>query len=291
MKAVISSTYDDKYLYFLPIVTFLWNKLGVDVICFMPSPFDNPVTAKQVQKLALIVNAIKQENLSLSRREFSCPEHKEATYAQCSRLYGACLDLPEDEVLVTSDIDMAVFSGLIDVMGRINSDDYTKNMMTVLGKDLVPEGQIPVCYTWASVKEWRKAFIYIYGKGAYDTEGVKTYQQYLDLLLGDIETENFRGNYWSKDQEELFKIFRKTPHVESNRSNGQNQFAQNRVDRTDTNWRAYVNDDLIDAHLWRDGYTEQNHANIMELMRMKFPNDDFEWLDLYRNAYIALLNK
>ncbi len=289
MKAVISSTYDSKYLYFLPITVFCWNKLNVDVICFMPDLYLDGANLEEEEKLDLIGKVCKEQGLKISYNTFSAPEHKEATYAQCSRLYGACLDLPEDEVLVTSDIDMAVFSGLIDVMGRINSDDYTKNMMTVLGKDLVPEGQIPVCYTWASVKEWRKAFIYIYGKGAYDTEGVKTYQQYLDLLLGDIETENFRGNYWSKDQEELFKIFRKTPHVESNRSNGQNQFAQNRVDRTDTNWRAYVNDDLIDAHLWRDGYTEQNHANIMELMRMKFPFEDFTWLENYRSEYLRLL--
>lgn len=290
MTAIISTTYDDKYLYFLPIVTYCWNKLGVDVICFMPNPINKSDEWKSdyIPKGTLI-----QNYLPLAGRceiiVFKCPEHKEATYAQCSRLYGACLDLPEDEVLITSDIDMAVFSGLIDVIGRINSDDYTKNMMTVLGKDLVPEGQMPVCYTWATVKDWRKAFIYIYGKGAYDTEGVKTYQQYLDLLLGDIETENFRGNYWSKDQNELFNIFSKTPHVESDRSNGQNQFAQNRVDRDDTNWRAYINDDLIDAHLWRNGYEEQNFANILELLRMKFPNDDFQWLIDYTNAYKQLL--
>jgi len=111
----------------------------------------------------------------------------------------------------------------------------------------------------------------------------------LDLLLGGIETENFRGNYWSKDQEELFNIFNKTPHVEAPRARPNTQFANHRVDRDDTNWRAYVNDDLIDAHLWRDGFTEQNHANIMELMRMKFPNEDFTWLDAYRNEYLKLL--
>ena len=38
MKAILSSTYDDKYLWNLPLVTWCWNKLGIDVICFLPEP-------------------------------------------------------------------------------------------------------------------------------------------------------------------------------------------------------------------------------------------------------------
>jgi hypothetical protein len=119
---------------------------------------------------------------------------------------------------------------------------------------------------------------------------IKIYQQCLDELLGDIECENMRGNYWSKDQQELAdKLLKSKEYILTPRSNGQNQFAQNRVDRDDTNWRSYVNDDLIDAHLWRDGYTDQNHSNIMELMRMKFPNEDFTWFENYRTEYLKLL--
>jgi len=215
---------------------------------------------------------------------FNAPEHKEATYSQCSRLYGACLDLPLDEILITSDVDMAVFK----LPPYI--DD---NTITIFGSDLVPKNQFPVCYATAKVKYWGEVM------GVFDTDynpvqgdfissKIKTYQEKLDELLGGIECESFRGNYWGKDQEELYnKTWEDAALFDRARPN--TQFADHRVDRDDVNWRSYVNDELIDAHLWRDGYTDQNHANIMELMRMKFPDEDFTWLENYQKQYKELL--
>jgi len=285
MKSVISTTYDDKYLYFLPIVTWLWNKLNVDVICFMPSGRSTikknggvlqGVYPDGNQRMYLINETIKKNNNNLTIRCFNASEHKEATYSQCSRLYGACLDLPEDEVLVLSDIDMALFKNPVPMFG--NSTD---ELFKIFGADLVPENQYPICYISAPVKKWRKAF---------NTDGF-TYQQCLDNLLGDIECENMRGNYWSKDQQTAHEVISSFNEIKVglNRARLNTQFADHRVDRDDQNWRAYVNDDLIDAHLWRPGYTDENHANIMELIRMKFPNDDFQWLIDYTQKYKELL--
>ena len=267
MKSVISTTYDDKYLYFLPIVTWCWNKLGVDVICFMPKDVDNSAR----DKILLMLKHSVEWPPRLRMEFFDAPKHKEATYAQVSRLYAASLDLPEDEVLITSDIDMALFK----------VPTYGGTGMGVVGIDLVPKKQVPMCYIYGDVKEWRKKF---------ETNG-RTYQQCLDDLLEGIECENMRGNYWGKDQEEAYnKIFANNGHaVLIPRSNGQNQFAQNRVDRDDTNWRSYVNDELIDAHLWRPGYTEENFPKILELLQTKYPNDNFDWLVEYTNAYKQLL--
>lgn len=265
-KAIISSTYSDTYFYFLPIVSFCWAKLGVKVICFLPYDKTNQVS---FEKMDLVTgNSYKNTRFEF----FEAPEHKEATYSQCSRLYGACLDLPEDELLITSDIDMAVFK--VPPFAHLGG-------FTVLGADLVPDGQLPMCYATATVKDWRDAF---------ELNGI-TYQQALDRLLGDDECQDYRACRWSVDQEQLrIKIFNSNGSINLlPRSNGQNQFAQNRVDRDDTNWRAYVNDELIDAHLWRDGFTDPNHVNIMELMRMKFPDEDFTWLDTYRNEYLKLI--
>lgn len=266
MKAVISTTYDDRYLFFLPIVAWCWNKLGVDVICFLPSR-DNPIlTNNDYQKIELI-----KRNSSASLFEFKCPENKEATYAQCSRLYACCLDLPKDEVLVTSDIDMAVFK----VPPHEGSFWYA---LTILGVDLVPEGQFPMCYASGTAEDWRET-MQINGR---------SYQQCLDGLLGEIECENMRGNYWSKDQGVLYNQAHETA-IKLPRARPGTQFANHRVDRDDINWRSYVNDDLIDAHLWRPGYEENNFNNILELLQAKFPNDNFQWLVDYRNEYIKLL--
>lgn len=274
MKAIISSTYNSKYLYFLPIVTWCWNKLGVDVICFMPKfvHYEKGQEGLDIAKrIKLVEDTVMNHCSSKSNMlaYFDAPEHKEATYSQCSRLYGACLDLPEDEVLISSDVDMAVFK----------LPTYA-GFFSIHGYDLVPEGQYPICYVSSEVRNWR-ACMEINGR---------TYQECLDDLLGGIEAEHFRGNYWGKDQETLFNNAQKNvAKVEIKRARPNTQFADNRVDRDDINWRAYVNEDLVDAHLWRDGYTDENHANIMELMRMKFPDEDFTWLDNYRNEYLKLL--
>lgn len=176
MKAVISSTYDDQYLFFIPLVTYLWNKLGVDVICFTP----RWGTKEQVKNM-IVRKAI--ENMKCDIFYFDCPPHKMATYTQCSRLYAGSLGLPEEEILLTSDIDMAVFK----IPERWCDDGFS-----ITGCDLVPPLQYPMCYISAPAKDWRAVF------------GDEPYQQKLDQLLGEIEGQEFRGNYWSKDQEEAF---------------------------------------------------------------------------------------
>ena len=279
-KAVISSTYDDNYFYFIPLVAWLWNRLGVDVICFVPEHSGRYFkgTSEQIEerkkRYYFITQFCEQHGLNVNFYKFKSPEHKEATYAQCSRLYGACLDLPEDEVLITSDVDMGVF---LLSMATFKFNPYQNNL-TVFGSDLVPEGQFPMCYATGTVKEWRIAM-------KLDN---KTYQQCLDELLGEIECDHMRGNYWGKDQQTLWENIKDNATLIPRARPG-TQFAANRVDRDDINWRAYVNDDLVDAHLWRPGYTDENFANIMELLTMKYPNEDFTWLRTYTEQYKKIL--
>ena len=117
----------------------------------------------------------------------------------------------------------------------------------------------------------------------------KTYQECLDEILGHEEMENMRGNLWSRDQELLKNCLKSISKIELSRARPGTQFADNRVDRDDANWRSYLNDSLIDAHLWRPGYTDENFANIMELMTTMYPNDNFSWLVEYNEKYKKLL--
>lgn len=275
MKAIISSTYDNNYIYYLPIVRWCWEKLGIDVICFMPYP----ETELENRKYEMVAH---KDNWM-----FFAPENKKATYAQCARLYGACLDLPIEEVLITSDVDMAVFR-----LPEMNGKHFT-----IFGSDLVPDKQYPICYISASVDNWRRTFLIKYGilpenpRGAIMEIVNKTYQEKLDELLGDIEVDHFRGNYWGKDQETAFNEINKY-NVNIgfiNRARPQTQFATHRIDRDDSYWRERLNHEIIDAHLWRPGYTDEAHKNIMELLQYMYPNDNFEWVDNYRNEYLKLL--
>jgi len=284
MKAIISTTYSDTYLYFLPITTWLWNRLGVDVICFMPSGdskiersggFIQGVFPDGNKRMYLINETIKKNNGNLSIHFFKSPEHKKATYAQCSRLYGACLDLPEDEILMTSDCDMGVFQ-IPEKNIDVNEEGFS-----VFGSDLVPKGQYPICYISAKVNEWRTVF------------GIenKTYQECLDDLLGSIECDNMRGNYWAKDQEEAYdKIANTKGWVHFiNRSNGQNQFATKRYDRDDAFIDQRLSPDMIDYHFHRPGYEDRNFETILTILKYHYPLDDFTWLETYNQQYKKLL--
>ncbi len=266
MKAIISTTYDSKYLFFLPITTFLWNKLRVDVVCFLPQMAK---TEKERQKYLLSVNTIPRNGVNLRTYMFDCPEHKEATYAQCSRLYGACLDLPEDEVLVSSDIDM----GLFQVPPYIDG-------FTIFGSDLTPSNQYPICYISAKVKDWRNAF------GLHN----KTYQQALDELLAHEECEHFRGNMWGRDQETSYnKISQNQSLHLVKRAREGTQFASKRYDRDDSFILDKLSLDTIDYHMNRPGFEPQNFDIIMKVLEYHYPYENFDWLVNYNEEYKKLL--
>jgi len=281
MKAVISTTYDDKYLYFLPIVTFLWNKLGVDVICFAPR-FDGE--RQDINNKMLLVLELFCKNHKNRIEYFSASEHKEATYAQCSRLYGACLDLPEDEVLITSDIDMGVF----------NSDYLKQKLATfdIFGTDLVPVGQYPMCYISATVRNWRLIMGIGYHNDKNGNRYLKTYQQCLDELVGVIECQDFRGNQWSLDQDTAFKAIGRITHMASHyhlRAKEGTQFSTLRYDRDDSYILDMLSPDTIDYHMNRPGYEDKNFETILTILKYHYPLEDFTWLETYNQQYKKLL--
>lgn len=280
MKAVISTTYSDTYLYFLPIITWCWNKLNVDVICFMPNCEWDSIEYK---KMDVVLDALVKAKLKCDFYSFKCPEHKEATYAQCARLYGGCLDLPEDEVLVTADVDMAFFSQYW--VDRFSNVGF---IPMIFGHDLVPEKQYPMCYAAMTVKYWRMVT---------KSEG-KTYQQCLDEEIGSLEAEHFRGNFWSRDQELLYNKLNGTsqvsfdapiPKILENRAREGTQFASLRYDRDDSYILDRLSPDTIDFHMNRPGYEPQNFEIILKILEYHYPNDGFDWLKDYNEAYKQLL--
>lgn len=276
MTAVISTTYDDKYLWYLPLTTFCWNKLGVDVICFIPkltADVDNN------KKTDLLLSTIRANGLKIKMHEFNSPTHKEATYSQCSRLYAACLDLPEDELLITSDIDMVVLN--LPFAGEIVFGGLMKDKILVFGGDLVPKGQVPMCYLIGDVRTWKNQF---------SLNGY-TYQQKLDELLGGIECENMRGNYWSKDQQEANRVIVESPfdNINVNRAKEGTQFASHRYDRDDAYILDRLSPDTIDYHMNRPGFDDRNFEIILTIMKYHFPDEDFQWLIDYNEQYKKLL--
>lgn len=282
MKAIISSTYDNNYLFFLPFVTWSWNKLGVDVICFMPLapelnriqlPDEHVAIFHDDQRLRLLLEVIHKQGLNLKIENYYSPEDKKATYAQCSRLYAAALDLPDNEILITSDVDMAVFNK--DYFNQANN-----GMINIFGHDLVPHYQYPMCYLAMPIKIWREVM--------WITPGISP-QQYLDALLGPIECEHFRANQWALDQDTAYKCIERSSHAVMIHSRAKHPyaFATRRADRD--GWPDSPPPDIIDAHLPRPGYTDENFAKILKLFQDIYPEENFDWMVEYRNEYIKLL--
>lgn len=272
MKAVISTTYDDKYLYFLPIVCFCWNKLNVDVICFMPRfgyEKEDKSDGKWLNKSSLVHTTMRKFGMKWSCHYFDAPKHKEATYAQCLRNFGAAIQaLDEDELLCSSDVDMICFK----------KPPYN-DMLTIWGSDLVPKGQMPMCYINGTVKQWKEAF----------NIGDRTYQQCIDDLLGEDECEHYRGNRWAKDQELAHDCISKVNHSLVPRAREGTQWAKNRLDRDDSYILDRLNLDNEDYHLNRPGYEDANFEIILKILQYHYPNDNFDWLVEYNLKYRELL--
>lgn len=268
MRAILSSTYDPKYFFFLPIVCWTWNRLGVGVVCYTPN--------KELdEKTKFVFDTLYSNKAYINVEHYTCPENKEATYAQCSRLFGAySYGIVEDEVLVVGDVDMAMLKI------PATTEDITNGGFTIFGVDLVPEKQYPMCYISATKRTWRETF----------HVADANLQESLDRMLAHEECENMRGNLWGRDQETAFNVISKRDDtIGICRAKAGTQFASNRLDRDD----AFLMDrdvhDAIDFHLPRPGYEESNFMDILTILKTKYPYDDLSWMVEYRNEYIKLL--
>lgn len=263
MKAILSTTADDLYLFLVPFAVYSWNKLNTDCMVFAPAKlFEDP-------KFSLVYRYSNHADF----RFFQAPEDKEATYAQVSRLFGACIDLPSTEMLITSDADMAVFG---DFLLQEAGPGFH-----LFGTDLVPEKQIPLCYIKANVAHWRHAM-----------KIKEDYQYHLDAILEPIECDHFRGNYWGKDQELAYN------HIVGcginsyayTRARPRTQWASRRLDRDGWDLENVDYNTLVDAHLPRPGHTYENFLKIFELFKVMYPNDDLSWMLDYRKQYLDILD-
>jgi len=99
----------------------------------MIAPLPEKIDVKSPENLAL---GYIQQNCHATLQYIKSDKNKEATYAQCSRLFGGSLGLPKDEMVIVSDIDMLLFK----------IPPTNKGYFTVFGADLTPPKQYPMCY-------------------------------------------------------------------------------------------------------------------------------------------------
>lgn len=261
MIAVLSATSDDFYAMPLPFAVYSWNKIGVDCIAFIPKGDS-----------AKIELAKKYCGTMAAFFEFSCADFRVPTYSQVSRLTGAALpNLKDEDVLITGDSDLCVFGDFFKQLedGRVH----------IVGADLTPDEQYPMCFAAMPVKIWKEVY----------NINDKTYQEWLEETINPIESSNLRGTAWCLDQFLLKQGLDKSgiEVIKHNRSDGTNCFAKQRADRD--SWQNFNPYDIIDAHLPRPLTNEDNMNKVYELFKIKYPNDNLDWMLEYYNDYKKLL--
>ena len=276
MKAILSTTMDDLYLFNLPFAVYSWHLVGAGSIIFRTAPRNSAEESKRQLVYRTISEFINGEDHQPIYHYIETDKNREATYMQCARLFAAAIEVLQldlDEILVTADADMCVFQP------NYWPSAIAQDEMTVIGSDLVDGWQVPMCYIKGSVRSWHK-LSYIYGKNV---------QQCLDELLGHIDTDNMRGNYWCKDQETAARFLRRfhgsVQYIA--RTDGKSPFATRRADRD--GWPNPIPLDILDAHLPRPGYTEENFNKIYNLFQTMYPEMDHSWMLTYLDEYLKLI--
>ena len=128
MKTIISTTYNDNYLFFLPITTWSWNKLGVDVICFMPKE----MTQNDSDKINLQENIFKK---IYSKNYWGSDQTVSGPGSNLINTTNICIDLPKiiSKYKIKKIID--AHSGVFNWMKLV----VDKLVIEYLGCDIVKE--------------------------------------------------------------------------------------------------------------------------------------------------------
>jgi len=234
-KYVIISTNDNEdYFHYLPIVTHAWNQLGWSVICFYRG---NETEFPKIEKPNEII-LINESSI-----------YREATIVQISRLFGGCLNLNDDDYLLTSDVDMLPCS------------DYWKpnyDEISVYGYDLTDFfAEFPICYIGMQSKLWKE--VMNVSKGDNVVEMINSLLDSCPNAKSEVFCE-----WWGVDQQEITKRLKQRA-VQHYYRGKLGDYAIGRVDRG--NWAVTLNQaQFIDCHLPRPAKSETSINQVQELL-------------------------
>jgi len=230
---VISSNDNEDYSHYIPIVTEAWNKFGWKVICLYRG---------QKQSIPYFT----EPNILVHINELS--EFRDATIVQVSRLFASCLNLDDEEYVMTSYVDMLPCS---------NYWNPSPNEITVYGYDLTDFTEFPICYIGMKVKTWRDVMNLKSGENI--MESINDFLNNLPNAKSEVFEE-----WWGVDQQEITKrlSLKEVNHILRSK---RGDYATGRVDRGD--WSGTLNQDvLIDSHLPRPAKNEKSYNEVFELI-------------------------
>jgi len=270
--AVIATNQSGSYDFFAPITTLFWKHIvGYRTLCFFTDTskeWENPVA--QVVKNATIEAGAKVEHIG------KLEGYRDAQAAQSSRQHAAALDIPEDDQLVTGDIDMWSLDGDWFRQHDPVRWDFTSWYANAYGWPYPPFHPTP--YIQATVKKWREVMqLEVRGEilSQMQANFDRTLGRYHDSWMAWWQDElyfNSKLKAWGGYPDRVQMITREgcPPH--------------DRIDRgcwpAEFDWsKKYV-----DTHLIRPGATRENWPKIRPIIEHYIP-EKMDWVDKYREAY------
>jgi hypothetical protein len=258
MKKFVSLAVNDnhKYMYFIPLVSWAWQRLGWDCILFYTGPetklYELLKTFQVTIRRLSFVNGIKYDS---------------STVSQVSRFYvGKLSFLESDDIVMTSDADMLPLSNYW----------FNDSSTYCYGRNLSDEHQ-PVCYVSATVEVWADMMNAGFG---YIIE---------ELIKRDLDEYAPKAkNIWCVDQDMLTDKLKGVPKINIDRPiDKRTGYPLGRVDRS--NWRL-DHDQLIDCHMPHDILTnDKSFHKVMELLHLNWPKEDFKWFVEYHRNFKKLM--
>jgi len=266
--AVISTNSHPDYLYYLPIVTKAWNKLGYKTIVLLLN--DNPTLTDLV-----LQHVSSSNNLVVTLNPIDgIPS---STIVQISRIFAGCLSYINDEdLLITSDIDMIPLSG-----DYFNMIDH-KRVFNILDAGEAGFTRHKICYVAARKKHWKE----ILDLQENINDHLKLFFQSKQHLTSD--------EYWNIDEVYLFDKLSNSRYYEfSNfidRGSNHLNLRNYRLDRADvaTTMQLYPNK-AYDCHSIRAPYND--FSTLKNILKYIFTDKEINKIEIFNSDFNELLRR
>lgn len=255
MKPVVILSCDTNpdYLFLLPITAKTWELQGWEVCANVESN----------KRTECIFNV-----MPFGSYEFF--EHKVAglsliSVSQIIRLLHTTCQ--EDRTVCIGDVDMLLASDFL----------YKRfDLTNVFGHDLTNFEHIPICYVTATRDKWLKII---------DFNEQENWEEWILQMI----KKHGKENPWCWDQDILTGQLKEYGYENIN-------FINRGTDPNNHNlplgrWDRYGNfkkptGQIHDVHLMRKPYTDDNFCKLMEILYTIYPNENWDWVNKYRNEFL-----
>ena len=281
-KVILSCTMNDTYLFFLPIVSLVWQrKMGFCPLIFLVGTAEEWLgqpryryALEEASKMGAAIHFVPSD------REF----YEDKTISQCVRLYAFLLSESEggfsaNTYMLLSDADMLLLN-----RGWINT---RASQVDLFFANAYGGEKYPLNYVGMTVEVWKKVMCLPHG------DLVKELMVELKNGLGRVahqykQTESSTKAWYYDENLFTARIRAWEGHPgQCHMVNREGCPPNDRIDRANWNFTGSI-EGKVDAHLVRPGYENDNWQKIHPVLHCILDDEEFGWACRFRDIYVRL---